>query len=117
METPQEPDGDWAIRPLMENRILWNPSTRGAGNAESLKPPRWSQAGNSMNESSKKRLTQKRNKSGYQVTVRGTLPADLVERVSALHAAAILRKLEKASSSGEIEPGIPKGKRNLVKEV
>ena len=37
----------------------------------------------------------KLTKGGYQVQVRGEIPADLHERVSALHAHCILKGLEK----------------------
>ena len=37
------------------------------------------------------------SKSGYRVTVRGALPADLTQRISALHARAILERLSRTS--------------------
>ena len=36
----------------------------------------------------------------YKIQVRGPLPADLKERISALHALAILKRLEKAAKDG-----------------
>ena len=40
-------------------------------------------------------------KNGYRITVRGSLPGDITQRISALHAAAILKGYEKTTRESE----------------
>ena len=47
------------------------------------------------------------SKSGYRVTVRGALPADLTQRISALHALAIRNRLEAQVRQKAIHPSTP----------
>ena len=93
--SPPKPDGDWAIRDFLRIRIFWVPTTSSESNVESMISVNGAEAGNPMSHPRKEPTNVKRSSSGYQVIVRGPLPADLVQRISALHAAAILKRLEK----------------------
>ena len=41
-------------------------------------------------------------RTGYRITVRGSLPGDIRQRISALHAAAILKGYEKTTRESEV---------------